>query len=55
MMVDETAIHKMTVESKLIQVPLPPSTMNQSPHRNSSCKRLRNTKCETIHKKRQLN
>ena len=55
MIVHETATHQMTVEFKLLQVPLQPSTMNQSPYNNGSCKRPRNTKCETIHKTRQSN
>ena len=37
--VHETAIHRMTVEFNLIQVPLRPSTMNQNPYHNGSCKR----------------
>ena len=49
MLVHETAIHQMRVESKHLYVPLRPSTMNQIPHHNGSCKRPRNTKCETIH------
>ena len=38
MIVHETAIHQMKVQFKLLQVPLWPSTMNQSPHHNRSCK-----------------
>ena len=46
MIVHETAIHQITVESKLLKVQIRPSTMNQSPHHNESCKRSRNTNCE---------
>ena len=42
MIVHETAIHQMTVKSKLLQVPL--ATMNQSPHHNGSFKRPQNAK-----------
>ena len=52
--VHETATHQMTVEFKLIQVPLRPSTMNQSQYHNGSCKRPRNTKCETTHNRPNL-
>ena len=38
MIVHEIAIHYMTVESKLLHVPLQPSTMDHSPHHNGSCK-----------------
>ena len=48
--VHETATDQVTLEFKLLQVPLLPSTMNQSPYHNGSCKRPQNTKCETIHK-----
>ena len=48
MTVHEPATHQMTVEFKLLQVPLRPSTINQSPYHNKS-----RTKCETIHKTRQ--
>ena len=44
MIVYETATHQVTVEFKLLQVPLWPSTMNQSPYQNGSCKRPRVTK-----------
>ena len=30
-----------------------PSIMNQSPYHNTSCKRPRSTKCDTIHKTQQ--
>ena len=53
MIVHEIATQQITVEFKLLQVPLWPSTMIQSPHPNRSCKRPRNTNCETIHKTRQ--
>ena len=53
MIVHETATHQMTVEFKLLQIPLWPSTMNQSPYHNVSCKMPRNKNCETIHKTRQ--
>ena len=43
MIAQETAIHQTTVEFKLLQVPLWPSTMDQSPYYNGSCKRPRNT------------
>ena len=36
----------MTVELKLLQVRLWPSTMNQSPYNKGSCKRHWSTKCE---------
>ena len=53
-MVHETATHQMTVEYKLLQVPLWPSTMNQNPYHNRSYKRPHaKTKCETIHKTQQ--
>ena len=42
MIFHETTIHQTTVESKLLQVPLRPSTINQSPHHNEICKRSRN-------------
>ena len=48
---DVFVTHQMTVEFKLLQVPLRPTTMNQSPYNNGGCKRPRNTKRETIHKK----
>ena len=38
MIIHETAIHQMTVKSKFLQVPLQPTTMNQSPHHNIGCK-----------------
>ena len=38
MIVHETAIHQVTVEFKLLQVSIRPSTMNQSPYHNGSCK-----------------
>ena len=53
MIVYETVIPQMTVESQPLQVLLQPSTMNQSSHHNESCKRPLNTKCETIHKTQQ--
>ena len=43
----------LTVELELLKVPLRPSTMNQTPYHNRSCKRPRNIKCETIHKTQQ--
>ena len=49
MIVHETTTHRMTVEFKLLQVSLWPSTMNQSPYHNGSCKRPKNTQCETIY------
>ena len=54
MIVHVTDIRQMTLELKLLQVPLRPLTMNQCPYHNKSFKRSRNTKCETIHKTRQL-
>ena len=53
MIVHETVTLQVTVEFKLLQVPLWPSTMNQSSFHNGSRKRPRNTNCETIHKTRQ--
>ena len=38
MIVHETATHQVTVGFKLLHVPLQPSTMDQSPHHNGSCK-----------------
>ena len=49
MIVLETATHQMTVEFKLLQVPLRPSIINQRPYHNGSCKRPRDIKCETIY------
>ena len=40
MIVHETAIHQMTVELKLLQIPLRPPTLNQCPYHNGSCKDL---------------
>ena len=37
MIVHETAIRQMTVEYKLLLVPLRPSIINQSPHHKQSC------------------
>ena len=42
MIVPETATHQTTVEFKLLQVPLRPSIINQSPYHNGSCKKPRN-------------
>ena len=53
MIVHETAIHQITVEFKLLHVPLRPSIMNRNQYHNGRCKRPQNTKCETIHKTRQ--
>ena len=50
MIVHGTSTHQMTIEFKLLQVPLPPSINNQSPYHNRNCKMPQNTKCETIHK-----
>ena len=46
MIVYEIAIHKMTVESERLQVPLQPSTIKQSPHRKEAgkCPELQNVK-----------
>ena len=52
MIVHETANHQMTVEFKLLLIPLRPSIMNQSPYHNGNRKRPRNTKCD-MHKTRQ--
>ena len=50
MIVDETAIHQITVEFKLIQVLLQPSIMNYRFHSiTDAVKGPQNTKCETIH------
>ena len=52
MIVHEPAIHQMTVELKLLQVPLGPSVMNQV--NTEAVKRPPEyKKCETIHKTRQ--
>ena len=53
MIVHETATHQMTVECKLLQVSLWPTTMNHSPYNNRSCKWSQNAKFETIHKNQQ--
>ena len=53
MIVNETATHQMTVEFKLLHVPLWPSTMNQSPYHKGRCIRPQNTNYETIHKTQQ--
>ena len=39
MIVHGTATHQLAAVFKLLQVPLQPSTMNQSPLHNGSCKR----------------
>ena len=38
MIVHETATHQVSVEFKLLHIPLWPSTMNQSPYHNRSVK-----------------
>ena len=55
MIVHETATHQLIIEFKLLDVPVRPSTMKQSPKHNGSCKRPRNTKCQSIHGTRQSN
>ena len=44
MIVPETVIHQIKIESKFLQVTLRPKTMNQGPYHKGNCKRLRNTK-----------
>ena len=48
MVVHETAIQQITVESNLLHVPLRSSIKYRSPYHNGSCKRPQNRKCEKI-------
>ena len=52
MIVHETAIHQMTVEIKLLQLPLQSSIMTRvyTTKEAIKAKKTKQTKCETIHK-----
>ena len=50
MIVNETAIHQMTAELKLLQVPMRPLIMNRIPYQKVAVKGHENKKFETIHK-----
>ena len=54
MIVNETVIQQMTVESKLQQIPLQLSTMNRSLHHKGSCKgsKIQNVKLFINHDNR---